>query len=440
MKHLIALLLTSTFLFTAKAKEPVTPFDTSKIFCFQGHTTDTSVNLWCSMPEDLVKAGGYLYYRFSDWETTGEVYTPKVDWKFFEGTAYGRIFIQGLQPGTSYPLFFRSPKTKKKLAFEFKTYPSQMDSLQLLIGSCAMKGLYGWQKMLFGKKEYPVYRAMAREQADGMLWTGDNLYFIGESEDDEKQIKKHLLTKQVPDMQLFLKSMPQYAMWDDHDFGPNNSDGTFEYKMLSFKNFNDFWANPAPVDSNSGIYYKISYPQADIFMLDNRFLSQSNVNYLGALQTEWLKNELKASDKPFKFLVTGIQAGNKQTEHEALYRTGEWDTLISFIRENAVEGVIFLNGDRHHSEIFKHAEKGVYPVYEFTSSPLTSIGVKIKPKNPEYNNPARITGVFHESNYGKLKIVPSIKKPGTLDCFLESYDATGQLIWSVCVNSDELKW
>ena len=273
MKHLISAFLLLSFLFTAEAKEPVIPFDTSKIFCFQGHTTDTSVSLWCSMPEDLVKVGGYLYYHFADWETTGDVFTAKVDWKFFEGTAYGRIFIHGLQPGTSYPLFFRSPKTKKKLAIQFKTYPSSMDSLQLLIGSCAMKGLYGWQKMLFGKKEYPVYQAMAKEQADGMLWTGDNLYFIGESDEDEKQIKKHLLTKQVPDMQHFLKSMPQYAMWDDHDFGPNNSDGTFEYKHLSFKNFNDFWANPAPIDSSNGIYYKISYPLADIYMLDNRFSS-----------------------------------------------------------------------------------------------------------------------------------------------------------------------
>jgi hypothetical protein len=116
-----------------------------------------------------------------------------VDWKFFEGTAYGRIFIHGLTTRHELSLIFqKSENQEKNWPFSSRPTRQSMDSLQLLIGSCAMKGLYGWQKMLFGKKEYPVYQAMAKEQAHGMLWTGDNLYFIGESDEDEKTNQKNI--------------------------------------------------------------------------------------------------------------------------------------------------------------------------------------------------------------------------------------------------------
>lgn len=437
-RALLLFTVTISFVFFSSKKKAGTPLDTSKIFCFQGHTTDSSVYLWCSMPQDLVEAGGWLYYHFEDWETTGEVYDVDVNWKFFEGTAYGRLFIQGLKPSTTYPLYFRSPKTKRKQVFEFKTYPSAQDSLTLLIGACAMKGM-GWQKLIKNQKEYPIYLSMAKEKADAMLWTGDNLYFLGEARSDKKQIRKHLFTKNVPEMQQFLQSMPQYAIWDDHDYGPNNSDGSFAFKHLSFKNFNDFWANPAPVDSSQGIYYKISYPLTDIFMLDNRFQSKEGKNFLSEQQINWLKEGLTASKKPFKFIVSGIQAGNKQTTHETFYNSGEWTTLLNIIRQNKIEGVIFLNGDRHHTEIFKHQEEGLYPIYEYTCSPLTSFVQVIKPNNPEYDNPARIRGITSQYMYGIIRIVPQDGGTG-YDCILEAVDEMGKQIWDLRINGSELRW
>jgi len=43
----------------------------------------------------------------------------------------------------------------------------------------------------------------------------------------------------------FLKAMPQYAIWDDHDYGPNDTDGNYAFKEQSLKLHKQFWANPS---------------------------------------------------------------------------------------------------------------------------------------------------------------------------------------------------
>lgn len=359
----------------------------------------------------------------------------EVKWNYFEEIAYANFEIDELAPNTTYLLNLEK-KAEVSPIFTFKTEPFHRDTLRLLFGGCAMKG-FGLTRLLRPSKEFPIYHSMAKEQADAMLWTGDNLYYIFEAKSDRKQIRKNILTKSVPDLQHFLSSMPQYAIWDDHDYGPDNSDGSFKFKHLSFKNFNNFWANPNPVDSSQGIYYAIEYPQADFFMMDNRFQAKSKVNYLGKQQMEWLKASLLSSKKPFKFIVTGIQAGNPLATQENLRQTGEWDEMTAFIKENKITGVLFLNGDRHHSEIFKHEMPDTYPFYEFTCSPLTSIIIPVKEKSPEFENPSRIRGVLQQYNYGRITISPEVSG---YKCTLEAVDENGTTVWGINIHESELRF
>ena len=45
-------------------------------------------------------------------------------------------------------------------------------------------------------------------------------------------------------MQPLLASASNYAIWDDHDFGPNDSDGSYTGKELTLEAFRMFWGNP----------------------------------------------------------------------------------------------------------------------------------------------------------------------------------------------------
>ena len=70
------------------------------------------------------------------------------------------------------------------------------------------------------------------------------------------------------------------------------------------------------------------------------------------------------------------------------------------MREHNVNGVLFLTGDRHHSEVIKVNREGTYPLYDITVSPLTSGTHKFS--GPEANNPYRVFGLDQKQNYGKL--------------------------------------
>jgi alkaline phosphatase D len=410
----------SQYLFAQKTKLP---------YCYQGDYTDSTTNLWCILKaKDTLDA--VIKYG-NEQEGFKEI---KGTWNTYKKYIYGHVKINDLNNNSKYTIQNNDYKL-----LDFKTRKIDIDTTTLLVGSCAMM-TFGWYWILRPKIKYPIYDVMSSIPNDGMIWMGDNIYLLfREPYVNKKQIYKYVRTRKVKQMAHFLQSTPQYTIWDDHDFGPNNSDGTFPFKNFTYKNFQDFWANPAPVDSTDGIYYSIQYPQVDVFLTDNRYHAIHDVRNFSDQQMKWLLEGLKSSTKPFKIIVTGDQANNAQTKHETLSRTGEFDTIINYIRENKITGVMFINGDRHHSEMFKHQIDGVYPIYEFTNSSLTSIPIGIGKRSPEYNNPARIQGVTKDHVFGKISIYPS-EKSGIWTCLLSTINKKGKLLWEVNIQSDELEW
>jgi alkaline phosphatase D len=65
--------------------------------------------------------------------------------------------------------------------------------------------------------------------------------------------------------------------------------------------------------------------------------------------------------------------------------------------------VVFITGDRHHSEVIKLDRPGLYPLYDITTSPFTA-GVS-KVRGAELNNPVRINGTLVEvQNFAKITV------------------------------------
>lgn len=88
---------------------------------------------------------------------------------------------------------------------------------------------------------------------------------------------------------------------------------------------------------------------------------------------EWLKNSLLYSSATFKIITVGSQVLNPVSPYDK-WRDfpAEYQELMDFLKEYKVNGVLFLTGDRHHSEIIKVDRPGTYPLYDITVSPLTS--------------------------------------------------------------------
>ncbi|MBK8513244.1 MAG: alkaline phosphatase family protein [Saprospiraceae bacterium] len=258
---------------------------------------------------------------------------------------------------------------------------------------------------------------MAKENAAFMLWTGDAWY----SREVDYYSKWGLwyraqYARKMPEIQPFLKSMPQWAMWDDHDYGPNDIGTNFILKDETRKIFMSYFCNPSYGENGQGAYTINSWGDVDIFMLDDRWWRSADELIdsidgrpnpdkvmLGRQQMLWLKNSLAYSNATFKLIMVGSQVLNPVSPFDKLLDFKlEYDELMKFLMDQKVNGVLFLTGDRHHSEIIKVERPGSYPLYDITISPLTSGTHTFS--GTEKNNPYRVVGVDQKQNFGRVSV------------------------------------
>lgn len=259
-----------------------------------------------------------------------------------------------------------------------------------LVGSCAYINDPEYDRPGPGYgKTYNTYALMGESDAEFMIWTGDNWYW---READYSSVSgmwyRPSHDRSIPEMQKFLGTMHHYATWDDHDFGPNNSNWSFEYKDLALDIFKAYWGNHTYGEAaNPGVYSKFYWGDAAFFLMDNHYYRDAaevdqdrhpEKTQWGRHQLEWLKQSLLSAKELGHFRFLFIASGNQMLQtlprgepHE-LYRR-EREELMQFIVENEITGVVFLTGDVHHSAMYKRqiGDAGQW-VYEITSSPLSS--------------------------------------------------------------------
>ncbi len=288
-----------------------------------------------------------------------------------------RIHLANLQPDTTY--FYRpwvNGKPAKYLdnvpPFRFRTAPTGPSRFRLGFGSCAR-----WQEY----PRQPIWNALERWEPDLFCWLGDNIY----ADTVEPGIMSDLykIQRAVPEYQHFGNRVPQLAIWDDHDYGLNNSDRDNPMREDSLALFKRYWANPAyGTEQTPGIFFQYHYGGVDFFFLDNRYHRDPNEqpdgpekSQLGAGQLAWLKAGLKASTAPFKLLISGGGWSHNPEafgeDNWASYRH-ERDSLFNFIRDEDIGGVMLMSGDVHRAEAncIPWSAQGGYDLYEFISSGL----------------------------------------------------------------------
>ena len=323
---------------------------------------------------------------------------------------YG-IIVDGKPVNKAYPLKFTTK--------DMWQWRQPAPDFTFLTGSCAYfnEPIYDRPGKPYGY-DSTIFETMARLPAAFHLWLGDNWY-TREADYFTPWGLNYRASRDRSQavLQKFMSSMPQYAIWDDHDYGPNDVGKSYILKEDSRKVFMNYWCNPSYGEESKGIYTKISYSDVDIFLTDDRYFrsedkipdsinGQPNVNkgYFGNMQMEWLKNALLFSNATFKIIATGGQILNPYSGWECMrHFSAEYNELMNFISSQKIQGIIFFTGDRHHSEVIKQTRKGLYPLYDVTVSPYTSgIG---KVTGAELNNDARVAGTLvEEHNFGKITV------------------------------------
>ena len=316
-----------------------------------------------STPEVLTTyADAYTTKQIADQVEPGRVYEYEV-------------VVNGRRIERPYPLRFKTQKL-----WQWREDPP---AFRIALGSCAYgnQGVYDRPGAPYGGGN-EIFTSIARMRPDAMLWLGDNVYLREVDWYTRTGIlARYTAARATPELQPLLASTHHYATWDDHDFGPDNSDRSWVHKDKSLEAFKLFWGNPTyGVDGRPGVTTMFQWGDAEFFLMDDRYYrtpnnrdSTGSQTMLGEHQLEWLIDALASSRAPFKIVAIGNQALTESTTGESLARFAEERrTLIDAITAEKISGVLFLSGDRHFTELTRLERNGTYPLYDITVSPLTA--------------------------------------------------------------------
>lgn len=361
-----------TYLFILKSKLRGYPFSNARFFDFHpmhrvgpmvGQVTKDSATIWVSEP------GGKLVTGTVEVVGNNFIQTFPVNYKFSainqDYYNLGLAVITGLSPSTTYNYEVKVNNVNVSLAGAlFTTAPDPSSNTQLsfraAVSSCMDQAVSqnAWSNVL------NKMTVNGTDSATPMmnLLLGDNVYVNSSNRGNIWQ--GHLQQRSHSGFASLLQRIPTYAIWDDHDFGPNNSSGAdleneidkdyfnkdIDNRISSMQAFKEVFALP-DFGGSEGIYYKFRWGKVDFFALDGRYFRVSQDNndsakpLLGELnpdgpQWTWLKNEMNNSTAKFKVVLSGSTLGHWEANYPVQY-----NELLNLL--NPISGVVFLSGDIH---------------------------------------------------------------------------------------------
>jgi alkaline phosphatase D len=249
------------------------------------------------------------------------------------------------------------------------------------------------------------------------LWYGDAVY--ADTTDPAAYRDTWNVLGANPRFQALKALCPQYAVWDDHDYGVNNGYATnHPTKVEAQQIFQDFWEIPmnSPLRQQEGVYNGFSWGPAgrrvQVLMLDvryNRSAFGAGGTMLGAAQWEWLSARL---DEPaeFRLIVSGVP-WIATTEDECWsLMPGELTRFYDLIQAKGTGGVVLVSGDDHAGEVCLQPGAFGYDALDLTVAGLDR-------GEGDNTNPLRITPrVGDGSKFGFINIEWAADPVITLGC------------------------
>jgi alkaline phosphatase D len=267
-------------------------------------------------------------------------------------------------------------------------------------------------------KPLTIFQTIAAHHPDLFIFLGDNIY--ADTKDMNLMRKKYKKLGNNPNYQFLKETTPIIATWDDHDYGMNDIGRHYEKKGASKKIFLKFFNEPSNSEryEHEGIYtsyeYVVNGKKLQLILLDLRTFrddlmpyngslkADSNYRYqldyspqtsadstiLGADQWIWLKNQLS---KPADLRIIGssTQFATQYNGYETWANfPNEQEKMFQLIKDTKANGVVFISGDVHYSELSKmETNTSPYPIYDLTSSGLTEEWKFATPNQYRIGNP-----------------------------------------------------
>lgn len=411
-----------------------------------GYADMREVALWVQTTKPAA-----VYFRYWDSAAPGQKFATAEALTLAERACAATLKADKVEPGRVYfyELYINGKVVPRPYTLRFQTlrlwqYREEPPPFRVALGSCAYvnEPLYDRPGQPYGG-EYEIFTAIGRQKPDVMLWLGDNVYLREVDWNTTTGIqKRYTHTRSLPELQPLLASTHNYALWDDHDYGPNDADRSFWNKHATLDAFKLFWANPSyGVDGVSGMTTRFEWADVEFFLLDNRWFRSPNKRttgereMLGEKQLQWLVDALASSRATFKIVAVGGQVLNpaKIYENYSTYPV-EREELLRLLRAENIPGVVFVDGDRHITELSKMEREGTYPLYDLTVSPLTS--GPGRNAATEGNTIVLPETIVEKRNFAVLEFAGT-RSERTMK--ITVYDSKGAEQWSKTIAANDLK-
>jgi len=288
--------------------------------------------------------------------------------------------VERLEPETTYyyDVLLKGESTLGPKLPSFRTFPPAGQPARFQVGFGGGAG--------YTPRHERMWDTIASHKLPAFLFLGDNVY-IDNPTRPGVQHYTYYRRQSRPEYARFIASTSVAAIWDDHDFGVNDcfygsAVDRPEWKTRVWSVFRINWNNPAygGGKKNPGCWFQFSIADVDFFMLDGRYYRTDpkgeKPSMLGAVQKEWLLDELRDSRAIFKVLASPVpwvlEAKGKSNDTWRGFQA-EREGIFSFIDKHEIDGVILLSADRHRSDAWRIERPEGYQLYEFESSRLTNI-------------------------------------------------------------------
>jgi len=274
----------------------------------------------------------------------------------------------------------------------------------------------------------PLFNRVVQHEPDLFIFLGDNIY--GDTKNMDTLRAKYQRLENKDSYQNLKNQVPIIATWDDHDYGWNDIGKHYEFKEESKEIFMEFFEEPesSARRNHKGIYHSYLHQYGDhtlqIILLDGRTFrddlkayhgefdhdnrysfyqkdyaphTEQTPTLLGEEQWKWLENELSVP-ADIRIIGSGTQFSIEWNGYEAWANfPHERRRMLDLIEKTKANGVLFISGDVHYSEISK-LETEFYPIFDFTSSGLSSTWMFATP------NKNRIEGPIMDNHFGLITI------------------------------------
>lgn len=259
-----------------------------------------------------------------------------------------QLELDDLEPDTAYTACFFSEDGARRCApTRFRSAPSAGTARVVTFGATSCLG---------GNRPWPNLTHAAGEDFDFFLLLGDTVYADGALTRDEYRAfwDEALSTQGLRD--LFARTSV-VATWDDHEVGNGwtiDDEGMEEQAATALAAFAE--AVPKRAGGGwAGIWRSLRWGDTlEVFVLECRGEVRDG-NYISPEQMAWLKDALLQSPARFKIVANsvpitdfaGTALGDIMADERWQGYPAQRTEILTFIRDNAIGGVLWVTGDFH---------------------------------------------------------------------------------------------